>query len=132
VDVSGSYVFLPAIGYGNDYPTGWLAAVGVAVTSVIGVVGEVGGSYKTVDSFLGEPALRASTYNFMVGPKIVSHRNRLFTPFVQVQFGRIRIGNNYGGYDSGFRGSLAAASTSTPRALSAFDFKGISDFQAPT
>ena len=103
VDVAGGYVFLAGVGYGNTYPSGWLASVGVSVTPVVSVVGEIGGSYDNNPGIApGIPDLNASFYNFMGGPRVASHRNRAFTPFAQVLVGDIRVGNNLGGYVHNF------------------------------
>src|SRR6516225_1571797 len=42
-DIAGSYALLNAIGYGNDYPKGWLASGAVYLSNFLGVAGEVGG-----------------------------------------------------------------------------------------
>jgi hypothetical protein len=97
-DVAASYVLLNAIEYGNDYHEGWLMSVAGYPTGVLGVVGEIGGSYKKTISPLDAFELNSSFYNFMVGPRITSHRDRVVVPFGQLMFGRVRVGNNLGGY----------------------------------
>ena len=100
-DFAASYVFVSNIGYGNSYPAGWLAAVTWYPNEWFGVVGEVGGSYKS-DALPGAlPALSGSIYNFMGGAKAV-RRGSAAMPFAQALFGPIRAGNNYGGYQRDF------------------------------
>jgi opacity protein-like surface antigen len=99
---SGSYALINAIGYGNDYRTGWLASAGVYFTNFLGVVGEIGGCYNRLQPVAGQPALEAGIYNFMVGPKLAARQNRTVTPFAQVLFGGIHVGNNDGGYVNDF------------------------------
>jgi hypothetical protein len=101
-DIAGSYAFINAVGYGNDYHKGWLASGAVYVSNIWGVAGEVGGSYSGFDVPGGAPPLRASIYNFMGGPRFMLHGNQDITPFAQVLLGGIRVGNNYGGYVSNF------------------------------
>lgn len=97
-DIAGSYVYLKAIGYGNDYPKGWLASGSVYLSSFLSVTGEVGGSYEVFDAVGSAPALVASMYNFMGGPRVILGTNPNVTPFAQVMLGGVRAGNNLGGY----------------------------------
>jgi hypothetical protein len=66
-DIAGSYAFINAIGYGNDYHKGWLASGAFYVSNMLVVAGEVGGSYSGFDVVGGGPPLAASIYNFMGG-----------------------------------------------------------------
>jgi hypothetical protein len=100
-DIAGSYAFINAVGYGNDYHKGWLASGAAYVSNIWGVAGEVGGSYSGFDVPEGPP-LRASIYNFMGGPRFMLHGKEHITPFAQVMLGGIRVGNNYGGYMNNF------------------------------
>ena len=99
----GSFVSVGALGYGNDYPTGWMTSAGVS-SERIGLIGEFGGSYHSIANRSGAgPNLEASQYNFMGGPKIIlAHRTRTVTVFAQVLLGGVRLGNNYGGHQTSF------------------------------
>jgi hypothetical protein len=97
-DAAVSYVFLNAIGYGTTYPTGWAASVGWYPMESLGVVGEVGGSVRALETVPGQAPWSASIYNFMVGPKFVLRRNPVVTPFAEALFGGVRLGNTLGGY----------------------------------
>jgi len=101
-DIAVSYAFINAIGYGNDYPKGWLASGAMHVSNFLNVAGEVGGSYKSFEAVGSTPALAASIYNFMGGPRAVLRINPRLTPFAQVMFGGVRVGNNLGGYVTEF------------------------------
>ena len=97
-DIAGSYAFINAIGYGNNYPKGWLASGAIYLSNSVGVAGEVGGSYEVFEAVGSQPALVASIYDFMGGLRFVLRSNPRLTPFGQVQLGGIRVGNNYGGH----------------------------------
>lgn len=102
MELSGSYVLVRSIGYGNDYNAGWLISWGNYFTRFLGVVGEIGGSYKTSQPLGEVPALKASLYNFMGGPKVALHQRHAIVPFAQVLLGSVRGGNNSAGHVSRF------------------------------
>jgi hypothetical protein len=99
-DYAGSYVLISGIGYGNSYPSGWMGAATWYPNQRLGIVAEVGGSYKT-DRSPGDAPLNARIYDFMGGPKTV-RRGSAASPFAQALFGATRVGNNYGGYQLDF------------------------------
>jgi len=109
-DIAGSYALLNAIGYGNDYPKGWLASGAVYLSNFLGVAGEVGGSYQVSEAVGNSPTHVASMYNLMGGTRVVLRTNPHLTPFAQVLFGGIRVGNGYGSHLSEFAWCLSQLS----------------------
>ena len=103
-EVSGGYVFIQSVGSENHYTTGWLASGAWHPNNVVAVVGEVGGSYRTVVLFpeAGIPNLHASIYEFMAGPRVAVRHHPVVVPFAQFLFGIERSGNDYGGYQTAF------------------------------
>jgi hypothetical protein len=74
---------------------GWLASVGINFNRWLGVVGEVGGNYGTIDvepPFVGiEPFdVGLSVLSFMGGPRFASHASPSFTPYGQFLLGVVR------------------------------------------
>lgn len=73
---------------------GWLASVGINFNRWLGVVGEVGGNYKTFEfeppSAGVEPDINLSVLSFMGGPRFASHASPSFTPYGQFLLGVAR------------------------------------------
>jgi hypothetical protein len=70
----------------TDYPKGWAVFLGSDPVSWFGIVGEVGGSHKTLAS-VGATDLDVNLYTFLVGPKFTATSKAPVAPFVQVLFG---------------------------------------------
>jgi hypothetical protein len=100
-DFSASYTFVNALGYGNDYPAGWLISAG-ASAGRLGVVGEVGGNYKTLSSFGSGPDFKSRMYTFLGGPRITAAQSGRTIPFGQLLLGVSHVGNNYGAHINSF------------------------------
>lgn len=86
-DVSGGYAFLRAE---EENFNGWLASITGNLTPGFGITGEVGGHYQT---FEGEDF---NMHSYLVGPRFSSRQNPSITPFVQVLFGGLRVGGDFG------------------------------------
>jgi opacity protein-like surface antigen len=86
MDVSGGYAFLDDISESQTF-NGWAASVGGYFNDLVGLVAEVGGTYKTV-TVIGT-SVSLSEYSFLAGPKFVSRKNPQVTPFVQVLLGGV-------------------------------------------
>jgi opacity protein-like surface antigen len=98
VDVSGGYSFLRDQDVEENFH-GWLAAVAGNINPWLGIVGEVGGNYKTLQLFATEVSF--SVHSFMFGPRISSRQNQSVTPFFQVLLGAARAsGSVFGQSDS--------------------------------
>lgn len=96
VEVSGGYMFMrdfsdeDELGVGDvDFPAGWYFSAAVNPTQWLGLVGEVGGSYKN-DFEAGPPGFSVSNtarvYTFLGGPRFFHKAGRV-VPFVQVLAG---------------------------------------------
>ena len=90
-DISGGYRFLRTDGV--NFGMGWYADVTGHVTDVLSVVGEVGGTYKSLSESVAGITVNADVklHTFMGGAKFrVPVENRSLVPFGQVLFG---VGN---------------------------------------
>jgi hypothetical protein len=85
VDVAVGYSFLRDQDISQNLPKGWVASVADTLTSWLGIVGEVGGNYKTLSIPGDAPKIRVLT--LMGGPKFTTHAHGPVTPFGQVLFG---------------------------------------------
>jgi opacity protein-like surface antigen len=86
-DVSGGYSFLRDQEIEENFH-GWLVSAGGNFNDWFGIVGEVGGNYKTLD-VLGSD-LDLSIHSFMVGPRFAAHTNPSVTPYGQFLVGAAR------------------------------------------
>lgn len=84
VDVAGGYAFLRDVDLEADFH-GWVASVGVNLTSWLGLVGEVGGHYMMLD-FLGTD-VSLSSHAFLGGARVSVRRGSRVSPFGQVLVG---------------------------------------------
>jgi len=100
LEIAGSYTFLRDTNRSDSFPAGWAATATGNVNSWIGVVTEVGGSYKSCDNCQRGPfasdRFRGTNLNvriltFMAGPRVASHANSFVTPFAQVLLGGSHI-----------------------------------------
>ena len=71
-----------------NFPGGWVVSVGATATRWLGLVGEIGGSRKTL-SLPGDPPT-LKVYTFMGGPRIGTARTDRVALFGQVLFGAAR------------------------------------------
>lgn len=85
----GEFVIGYAIMHDNDlattFPAGWMASIGGKLNDWFGVVGEVGGNYKTISDGAANVSVRVHT--FMVGPRFSATSTAVVSPFVQLLFG---------------------------------------------
>jgi hypothetical protein len=86
-DVAFSYAILRDFEIDQTFPTGWLVAVNGNVSRAFGVVGEVGGNYKTIQ-VLGTD-LNLSVHTFLAGVRL-RNESRGAVPFAQFLVGAAR------------------------------------------
>ncbi|HLG54283.1 MAG TPA: hypothetical protein VI485_03065 [Vicinamibacterales bacterium] len=86
-EVAGGYVFLRDFEIDESLPAGWFASAAFNLTDMIAVVGEVSGSYATIQLF--GAAVDANVHTFMGGARFFRRMDRL-TAFAQVLAGVAR------------------------------------------
>lgn len=91
-DVAFSYALMHDSDIEETFPTGWSVAVNGNVSSIFGIVGEVGGHYKTID-LLGSD-LSVSVHTFMGGVRFRKEDSKM-VPFAQVLAGMARAGASF-------------------------------------
>jgi hypothetical protein len=69
-----------------DFTRGWVLSAGADVSSWFALVGEIGGSAKTLAS-AGSTAVDTSLYTFLGGPKFTVSSKVPVAPFAQILFG---------------------------------------------
>jgi opacity protein-like surface antigen len=84
-EVAAGYSFLHDQDISENLRKGWVASVADNVSSWLGIVGEVGGNYKTLSIPGDPPKIRVLT--LMGGPRFKAHAYGRVTPFGQVLFG---------------------------------------------
>jgi len=87
-EVAGGYAFMHDQDSSYNFRRGWVVSFAAAATDWLGLVGEAGGSFKTL-SIPGDPP-KFKVYTFMGGPRFTPCRDRRIAPFAQVLFGRAR------------------------------------------
>ena len=92
-EVAGGYVLMRDFEVDTNFPLGWFASAGVNLSERFAVVGEVSGSYATIDLFGTD--VDANVHTFMGGARFVRRMDRV-TPFAQFLVGLARAG---GGVD---------------------------------
>jgi len=80
VEVSGGYSFLRDQEIEENFH-GWVASVAGNLNSWFGIVGEVGGNYRTIQVFGTDVDL--SVHSFMFGPRLSGRQRADVTPFFQ-------------------------------------------------
>ena len=99
-ELGAGYTFMRDADRGESFPGGWAVSATGNVNSWIGVVTEVGGSYRSCDNCQRGPFasqrfrgtdLRVRVLTFMAGPRVASHASALVTPFAQVLLGGSHI-----------------------------------------
>ena len=88
VEIGLGYAFLRDDEIDEDLPLGWYADIAGNLTSSLGLVGEIGGSYKTIDSGLGDDTLdvKLSIHTAMGGLRL-THRGDSANFYLQVLAG---------------------------------------------
>jgi hypothetical protein len=91
VEIGLGYAFLRDEEIEEDFPLGWYADIAGNLTNSLGLVGEIGGSYKTVESGLGDDTLDVglSVHTAMGGLRL-THRGDGANFFLQVLAGAAR------------------------------------------
>lgn len=88
-EFSGGYQFVRVMDTEGDFeenlPGGWYADVVGNLTSMIGIVGEVGGNYKTLKD--GSDEAKLKIHDFAGGVRVSGRKNAMVVPFGQVLFG---------------------------------------------
>ncbi len=82
------YAYLHDDGLDDGLPVGWMASAAGNLTSWFGVVGEVGGNYKSYES---SPSVNVSVrvHSFLFGPRLSLTSRSPIAPFVQLLFGAV-------------------------------------------
>lgn len=94
VELLGGYEFLRDSSDSVNFPFGWNAAVNYNLSPTLGVVADIGASYKS-ESFAGVSA-DLTVWGFMFGPKWASRTNERFTPYFQALAGFARASGSVG------------------------------------
>jgi hypothetical protein len=90
-EVCVGFASTAALGYGNNYPVGWIVSGGISSIR-LGAIGEVGAGYDPSSG----PNLQANIYDFMGGARMATaSQTERVRAFAQVLVGGIRAGNNY-------------------------------------
>ena len=79
------YAYLRDVDNDLSFPLGWVATLAGNATSWLGLVGEVGGSYKTFSE--GDADLSLKLHTFAAGPRLMVTANSPVAPFAQLLFG---------------------------------------------
>ena len=98
-DQQGNVAFSYSILHDSDieetFPVGWLLAVARNITPNMGIVGEVGGNYKSLEDDFGDD-VSLSVHSFLGGLRFQSPRSS-FTPFAQALIGGARARVSFDG-----------------------------------
>jgi hypothetical protein len=86
VEIGLGYAFLRDEEIDEDFPLGWYADIAGNLTGSLGLVGELGGSYKTIQSEVGDFDIKLSVHTAMGGLRL-THRGDGANFFVQVLAG---------------------------------------------
>lgn len=91
VEIGLGYAFLRDDEIDEDFPLGWYADIAGNITNSLGLVGEIGGSYKTLESGIGDETLdvKLSVHTAMGGLRL-SHRGDGANFYLQVLAGAAR------------------------------------------
>jgi outer membrane protein with beta-barrel domain len=94
LDMAGGYSFARITnGDGLNEPVGWFGSIGVGITSMFAIVGEVNGAYKTDSETFADPAFGSvrveashQAHSYLAGPRLMSRPGNVRV-FGQVLFG---------------------------------------------
>jgi hypothetical protein len=100
LEVAAGYAFLHDEDISENFPWGWIASVEGNVTSWLRLVGEVGGSYRTLPDSIDPP--RLTVYSLTGGPKFTARSYGRIVPFAQVVFGAALSSSGVGDWDADF------------------------------
>ena len=89
-ELSGGYAFLRDHDIETSFPLGWYSSVALNLTNSLGVVADVGGSYKS------EEAGNANVHAFLTGARY-SFRGERITPYLEGLAGVARAAASAGG-----------------------------------
>jgi len=90
IDVGVGYAFLRDEEIDENLPLGWYADISGNISGSLGLVGEVGGSYKTVsDEFDEDLDIKLSVHHLMGGLRL-SRRGEGANAYLQVLAGGVR------------------------------------------
>lgn len=93
IELSGGYQVLNDRSAEETFPAGWYVDVAGNVTRMFGIVGEVGGSYKTLSDLVD---VKLKVHTFMAGVRVSSRANAKVVPFAQALVGGWRAGGSVG------------------------------------
>lgn len=119
-EIAASYAFMQDTSRSDSFPAGWAVAATGNVRSWIGVVGEVGGNYRSCHNCERGPFasqrfsgtdLRIAVHTYMAGPRVVSHAYSFVTPFAQ-----LLVGGSHMSGGTEFDGALNSGLTYQPGA----------------
>lgn len=119
-EISGAYAVMRDQDRAETFPAGWVASVAGNINGWIGVVSEVGDSYRVCRDCQRGPFTSATfrgtdrhlrVFTFMAGPRVASRAMARVTPFAQVLLGGAHIS---GGVQ--FDGALTTGFTYQPGA----------------
>jgi outer membrane protein with beta-barrel domain len=85
VELAVGYALMHDTDLSTSFPSGWLASIGGKVNDWFGIVGEVGGNYKTMSVGTADVSVRVHTA--LVGPRFSGSSASTVAPFVQLLFG---------------------------------------------
>ena len=94
VEISAGYAYMRDKELDENFPLGWYADIAGNVSPWLGLVGEVGGSYKTVN--FEDVDLKLSVHTLMGGVRL-ARRGDSATAYVQVLAGAARASISGGG-----------------------------------
>jgi opacity protein-like surface antigen len=89
-ELSIGYAFMRDDELKENFPLGWVASAAGNVSDVLGIVGELGGSYKTVTDAGGD--VKLSVHTFMAGVRLTAPGSDSARLFLQVLAGAARAG----------------------------------------
>jgi len=101
VDLSAGYQYIALLSQDDSYdtlsvPKGWTASVSGQLSPMLGVVGEVNGSYKEGESL----------HNFLAGPRFGTNATPQVRPFAQILFGLSHFSGSSNGFNTQPGGGL--------------------------
>jgi hypothetical protein len=103
VDFAVGYALMHDSDVDGNFPMGWFASVGKAMTPTIAIVGDVSGNYKSIELAPGVDA-KLKVHTFTAGPRWSEARGQV-TPWVQATVGIAHMSGSVAGFgasDNGF------------------------------
>ncbi len=90
-EVELGYSFLRDTDLEENLVLGWRAAVVGNLSDTLGIVGEVGGNYKTVEDDLGLASVKVNVHSLHAGPRFASRSSASAVPYAQLLAGVTRL-----------------------------------------